>query len=102
MDGVSQINNFASLIHVPVVDAMLRHPAVTQVLTPYKNVADITGLNYMPARYELEKELCPQRLVLGTEEYPADIARLWGEVEKYPHVIGDLTWNCLLYTSRCV
>lgn len=93
MDGVSQINNFASLIHGPLGDAMLRHPAVTQVLTPYKNVADITGLNYMPARYELEKELCPQRLVLGTEEYPADIARLWGEVEKYPHVIGDMTWT---------
>lgn len=93
MDGVSQINNFASLIQGPLGDAMLKHPIVTQVLTPYKNVADITGLNYMPARYGLEKELCPQRLVLGTEEYPADIARLWGEVEKYPHVIGDMTWT---------
>ena len=41
----------------------------------------------MPARYELEKELCPDRLVLGTEEYPSDIVRLWGLVEKYPHVI---------------
>ncbi len=93
MDGVSQVNSFASIMHGPLGNAMLRHPIVTQLLTPYKNATDITGLNYMPARYTLEKELCPDRLVLGTEEYPADIADLWALVEQHPHVIGDMTWT---------
>ncbi len=93
MDGVSQTNSFASIMHGPLGDAMLRHRIVTEMLTPYKNATDITGLNYMPARYALEKELCPDRLVLGTEEYPADIADLWALVEQYPHVIGDMTWT---------
>ena len=93
MDGVSAVNSFASLIHGPLGDAMFSHPIVTEMLTPFKNATDITGLNYMPSRYGLEGELHPDRLVLGTEEYPSDIVRLWGLVEKYPHVIGDMTWT---------
>jgi len=93
MDATSAANSLASLLHGPLGNALHTHSRVTEALTPYKNATDLTGLNYMPARYELEKKLCPDRLVLGTEEYPSDIVRLWGLVEKYPHVIGDMTWT---------
>ncbi len=93
MDAVSQANSFASLLHGPLGDAIWQHPTVTEMLEGYKNATDITGLNYMPARYPLEKQQHPDRLVLGTEEYPADIQRLWSLVEENPHVIGDMTWT---------
>lgn len=93
MDGVSAVNSFAALIHGPLGDAMFKHPIVTEMLTPFLNATDVTGLNYMPSRYALEGELYPDRLVLGTEDYPADIVRLWGLVKQYPHVIGDMTWT---------
>lgn len=54
---------------------------------------DITGLNYLTGRHELEKELHPNKTVLGTETYPADIVRLWDIVEKNDHVLGDFTWT---------
>lgn len=47
----------------------------------------------MSGRYELEHELHPGKMVLGTETYPADIENLWEKVTKYPHVIGDFTWT---------
>ena len=54
---------------------------------------DITGLNYLSGRYELEHKLHPGKTVLGTETYPADIENLWDKVTTYPHVIGDFTWT---------
>lgn len=93
MDGVSQANSVASLLHGSLGDAIWQHPIITEMLTPYKNATDMTGLNYMPSRYALEAQQHPDRLVLGTEDYPADIERLWELVEQYPHVIGDMTWT---------
>lgn len=93
MDDVSAVNSFAGLIHGPLGDAMLTHPIITEMLAPFNCATDITGLNYMPSRYALEHELYPDKLVLGTEEYPGDIVRLWSLVKQHPHVIGDMTWT---------
>ena len=69
------------------------HPLLTEALEGCSSASDITGLNYLTGRHILEHELHPHKTVLGTETYPADIARLWGIVKRYPHVIGDFTWT---------
>lgn len=54
---------------------------------------DIAGYNYMDLRYEMDKELFPNRIICGSETYPADIDRNWRKVLDNNHVIGDFTWT---------
>ena len=54
---------------------------------------DIIGLNYLTGRHLLDTELYPNKCVLGTETFPADIARLWSVVKKSNQVLGDFTWS---------
>ncbi|WP_329791897.1 glycoside hydrolase family 2 TIM barrel-domain containing protein [Lentzea sp. DG1S-22] len=53
---------------------------------------DVAGLNYLDGRYELDQELFPNRVIVGSETFPTRIDHLWRLVMKYPHVIGDFTW----------
>lgn len=55
-------------------------------------VLDVAGMNYSAARYELDRTLFPNRVIVGTETFPTHIDRLWRLVEQHPHVIGDFTW----------
>ncbi|MFJ3778968.1 glycoside hydrolase family 2 TIM barrel-domain containing protein [Streptomyces sp. NPDC090075] len=56
-------------------------------------VVDVAGLNYAEARYELDRELFPNRIILGTETFPTRIEGNWRLVERNAHVIGDFTWT---------
>ena len=38
-------------------------------------VLDVAGLNYMEARYEIDRELFPHRVIVGIETFPAQIDR---------------------------
>ncbi len=57
------------------------------------DVLDVAGMNYMEARYELDRELFPRRVIVGSETFPGKIDRLWRLVQDNPHVIGDFTWT---------
>ena len=91
--GSNALNSFMSLMSGEKGEFFARHPLVTEALEECAQSCDITGLNYLSGRYELEHELHPGKTVLGTETYPADIENLWEKVTKYPHVIGDFTWT---------
>lgn len=54
---------------------------------------DVVGYNYLTARHEYEHAAHPERLVVGSETYPTEIARLWDTVRRNKHVIGDFTWT---------
>lgn len=56
-------------------------------------VLDVVGFNYGDARYELDAELFPGRIIVGSETFPDRIAELWALVRRLPHVIGDFTWT---------
>lgn len=56
-------------------------------------VLDVVGFNYGDARYELDAELFPDRIIVGSETFPDRIAHLWEQVRRLPHVIGDFTWT---------
>jgi beta-galactosidase len=54
---------------------------------------DVAGMNYAEARYAIDRELFPHRMIVGTETAPSQMAEIWALVEKYDHVIGDFTWT---------
>jgi beta-galactosidase len=57
------------------------------------DVLDAAGMNYMEARYEIDRELFPRRVIVGSETFPRKIDLLWRLVLDNPHVIGDFTWT---------
>lgn len=47
----------------------------------------------MTARYEMDSFDYPNRVMVGSETYPPEIARNWSIISKLPSVIGDFTWT---------
>jgi beta-galactosidase len=66
---------------------------VTERTAESFSMLDIAGMNYGDARYELDKTLFPNRIIVGTETFPSHIDVNWRLVEDNAHVIGDFTWT---------
>lgn len=77
----------------PKMDQVVNHPRMTRNLEAAAAGLDLVGYNYMTGRYEADAEKYPNRVVVGTETYPPEIARNWALMEKLPNVIGDFTWT---------
>lgn len=92
-EGASALNGMMALMIGPMADAFACHPLMTESLEESCQAMDITGLNYLTGRHVLEKELHPNKTVVGTETFPADIVRLWDIVKNHNHVLGDFTWT---------
>lgn len=90
IDG--NVNDFMSLMD-DHMDEIVVHDAISERLEKACAGIDIAGYNYMTARYEMDGETYPNRVIVGSETYPPEIARNWDCVEKMPHVIGDFTWT---------
>ena len=86
------VNDFMTIMDTKM-DQIVVHPAITKRLEKACATLDVAGYNYMTARYAFDKEMYPNRVIVGSETYPPEIARNWEEVEKYSHVIGDFTWT---------
>lgn len=92
-EGASALNGMMALMVGPMADAFACHPLMTECIEESCQAMDITGLNYLTGRHVLERELHPNKTVVGTETFPADIVRLWDIVKKNDHVLGDYTWT---------
>lgn len=68
-------------------------PLVTAKTAETFSVLDVAGLNYGDGRYEMDLELFPNRVIVGTETFPGHIDVLWDLVTRNGHVIGDFTWT---------
>lgn len=75
-------------------------PMVTTRTEEAYAVLDVAGMNYGEARYELDKDLFPGRVIVGTETWPAQIDRNWQLVTQHDHVIGDFTWTGMDYLGE--
>ena len=75
------------------MDWVATSPLVTAATAESFAMLDIVGLNYGDARYELERQEHPERIVVGTETFPSRIDRNWKLVTDHPQVIGDFTWS---------
>jgi beta-galactosidase len=61
---------------------------------------DIAGYNYAHARYGMDLERHPQRLIVGTESIPAKLDEAWTLVESDPRVLGDFAWTAWEYVGE--
>ena len=61
---------------------------------------DVGGYNYEPAKYESDHRAFPERIMMGTESYPAALGNFWPIVERNPYVIGDFKWTGLDYLGE--
>ncbi|GAA1658255.1 glycoside hydrolase family 2 TIM barrel-domain containing protein [Actinoplanes couchii] len=66
---------------------------VTDATEESASVLDVTGFNYGDSRYDLDRELFPNRILVGSETFPEHIDVLWRLVTEHSHVIGDFTWT---------
>lgn len=68
-------------------------PQVTAMTEEAFSNLDVAGMNYGDARYALDKELFPNRIIVGAETFPSHIDVNWRLVQEHAHVLGDFTWT---------
>ena len=66
----------------------------------FANGLDIVGYNYMEMKYAQDHEMFPERVILGSENYPKEIGLHWPMIENTPWVIGDFTWTAWDYIGE--
>ena len=66
----------------------------------FNNGLDVSGYNYMESRYEQDHEMYPERVILGSENFPKEIGVHWPMIEKTPWVIGEFTWTAWDYIGE--
>ena len=67
---------------------------------PFTNGLDVVGYNYMEDLYERDHELFPERVILGSENFPKEVGFRWPLVERLPYVIGEFTWTAWDYLGE--
>lgn len=86
------VNDFMTLMDGHLNEIVV-HPVISGRLEKACASVDIAGYNYMTARYEPDGKQYPNRIIVGSETYPPEIAGNWELVKKLPYVIGDFTWT---------
>ncbi|MBD8100865.1 glycoside hydrolase family 2 TIM barrel-domain containing protein [Plantibacter sp. CFBP 8775] len=61
---------------------------------------DVSGINYAEARYAIDAEHHPNRILVGSETFPRALDRIWPLVEQHPTVIGDFAWTAWDYIGE--
>lgn len=68
-------------------------PGADALVSPALDALDIAGYNYAAARYAVDARKHPNRIIVGSETFPHELARNWRKVESLPGVIGDFMWT---------
>ncbi len=71
-----------------------------QYTEAFVNGLDIVGYNYLEGKYDQDHELFPERVIMGSENYPKEIGVHWPKIEKTPWIIGDFTWTAWDYIGE--
>jgi len=86
--------HFSSIVKFLINEKKIRK--VNDVLAPL----DIVGFNYGDFLYEPQHADYPERILVGSETYPKEIAAYWDLVKKHNYVIGDFTWTAWDYLGE--
>jgi beta-galactosidase len=76
-----------------VMNQVIASPLVSERTEESYAVVDVAGMNYGESRYQLDEKLFPDRIILGTETSPNQIAANWAAVLASPRLLGDFTWT---------
>lgn len=91
--GSEALNAAMAKMEQRKLDAFATSAGLSEAMEEVSCELDVVGYNYLTARHAFEHTRHPERVVMGSETYPTDIARLWGIVRRQRHVIGDFTWT---------
>ena len=75
-------------------------PGADALVSPALDALDIAGYNYASARYALDAHLHPDRIVVGSETFPHELADNWRKVRRIPSLIGDFMWAAWDYLGE--
>lgn len=92
MEFSGNVNDFMTMMATQMHN-IVRHDTVSRNLEFAASTTDIAGYNYMTPRYEGDSVNYPNRVMVGSETYPPQIAQNWDIITKTPAVIGDFTWT---------
>lgn len=90
------MNNMKEIVSEQVVS-----PHVDQATREVFTKLDISGYNYGVERYELDQELHPERVIVGSETVACDVDKNWKAVMKHKNVIGDFIWTAYDHLGEC-
>lgn len=93
-------NNKEEIGSVQNVDFGTADTSWEEMTEAFTNGLDIVGYNYMEDKYPLDHEMFPERVILGSENYPKEIGKRWPMVESTDYVIGDFTWTAWDYIGE--
>ena len=71
-----------------------------EVTEPFTSGLDIIGYNYLEGKYEQDHALFPERIILGSENFPKEVGLHWPMIEKTPYVLGEFTWTAWDYIGE--
>ena len=66
----------------------------------FANGLDVVGYNYLENKYDQDHEMFPERVILGSENFPKEIGIHWPKIERTPWIIGDFTWTAWDYIGE--
>lgn len=86
------VNDYLTIMdhHMP---ELVTHPAVDEAIEKVCAPLDVAGYNYMTSRYEADDKKYTDRVMVGSETYPPQIAQNWSIIKRTNSVIGDFTWT---------
>jgi beta-galactosidase len=76
-----------------ILPRLLQQEVIGTKLAESSSALDVVGYNYTDSRYEMDHDLFPNRVMVGSETHPPRIDELWRLVRDHDHVIGDFTWT---------
>ena len=84
----------------PILVNLTKIEAVNKMTSPCLDALDIAGYNSGSVRYAIDGKKHPNRVLVGSETMPHEIAKNWEMVKKYPHLIGDFMWTSWDYLGE--
>lgn len=75
------------------LNEIMKAPVVATNSAQTASYLDVVGYNYMDSRFDMDGELYPNRVIVGSETHPTAIDVGWAAVRRLPYVIGDFTWT---------
>ncbi|MCD8206300.1 MAG: DUF4982 domain-containing protein [Bacteroidales bacterium] len=90
--GSGDVNVFMAAMESDM-PAIVAHPILSGILEKLETTMDVLGYNYMTSRYKSDAEKYKDRIMVGSETYPKQIAENWGIITDCSQVIGDFTWT---------
>lgn len=90
--GKGDVNVFMKALETDM-PGIVSHPILGGILEKLETTMDIIGYNYMTARYLKDAAKYADRVMVGTETYPKQIAENWDAITQCAAVVGDFTWT---------